>query len=470
MVSKYQLTREHILLIVIVVVGLITRLYEVQYNFNGDEVFSVKLASKEFSEVIQGSLQDKPHPPLYYVLLHLWTKAFGTSEVSVRILSILLSGVFLIVTYVLLRRLIDTWFALGLLFILAISPFFVYFGQEARPYALIACLSSINLLAFIRVLDSPQNRKHLVIWAISCALLVYSQYLGTFLIAFQIALALFCFRSRRLTIFAYGFAGCALILPWLIAAMSSSLLRGADPLYQVSWMGLPSLIDFVYFYVSIFGDGPDLQTRWLLLIMAFLGMAYIRHFMASRKMPINHALLLLIGIGLPAVVYLVSIWGQKPVFAARQLIGAATAFIAVIGLCITTLPRFLAAGLLMILLAWTTMGLPQAFPYKTKPPWKDMAEQIDDQYGTMVVVTQESWVRDPLDYYRKLGPVRLWNEVSELRGGDFLFVCRPVGFRCSNVEIEALKSRCSLVLTKRWGGETSEDNELRLYKITGGSN
>jgi hypothetical protein len=335
---------------------------------------------------------------------------------------------------------------------------------------LIACLSSVNLLAFIRVLDIPLDRRRLAIWATSCALLLYAQYLGIFLIAFQIALALLCLRSGRLTIFAYGSVGSALILPWLIAAMGSSVLRGADPLPHISWIGQrqPSLIDFAWFYVSIFGEGL-VQARWLLLLLAFLGGAYIKHLVASKSLPANHMLLFLIGVGLPTVVYLISVWGPKPVFVGRQLLGAAIAFVAAIGLCAATLPKSLAAGLLLTLLAWTTTGLPQGFPHNTRPPWKELAHIIDERYGSIVVVTQEAWVKGPLDYYRKSGPVRLWSEFSELEDNDFLFVCRPVRSRCSNVEIEALKSRRSLVLTKRWGSEASEYTELRLYEIRGSS-
>jgi len=465
---KYKLRMQYILFIIIVTIGLVARLYEVQYNFDGDEIFSLKLASNSFLEVIQGSLQDRPHPPLHNVLLHLWIKAFGTSEVSVRTLSVLFSGIFLVVSYVLLRRLVTPWLALGILSILALSPLFVYYGQQARPYALIACLSSVNLLSFIRVLDVPQNRKRLAIWAASCTLLVYTQYLGTLLIAFQIILAFLYLHSERLAILAYGIAGSVLILPWLIAAMGNSLLRGADPLLQISWMRPPSFTNLAGFYVSIFGKGFGLQVLWLLFMLAFLVVAYIKHLVVSKNLPANHALLFLIAAGLPTVVYLLSAWGPKAVFAGRQLLGGAIAFVAAIGLCIATLPRSLAAGLLLSLLAWTAMGLPQAFPHNKKPPWKDIAAQIDERYGMMVVVTQEDWVRRPLDYYRKSGTVRLWSDVSELEENDVLFVCRTLGSRCSNVEIEALKSRCSLI--KRWDSVISENSELRLYKIRGISN
>jgi uncharacterized membrane protein len=463
---RYKLRWEHIVLLILVVVGLAVRLHEVNYNFGGDEIFSVKLASKQFAEMISGSLQDRPHPPLHIVLLHLWMKAFGASEVSARALSVLFSGVFLLMSYVLLRRSVPPWLALGVLSILALSPLFVHLGQQARPYALIAFLSMVNLLAFIQVLEVPGERRRVVIWATSCGLLLYAQYMAMLLIAFQICFALIYSRSQRLMILAYGSVGSALILPWLVAAMGGAISSGADPLPHISWIGPPTPSDFVGFYVSVFGHVPGLQTHWLLILLAVLGAAYMRRLAASRNLPADHLLLFLLGFGLPTVAYVMSVWGPKPIFAYRQLLGAGIAFVATTGLCIATLPRSLAGVFLLALLAWTAAALPAAFPHNVNAPWRDVAAQIDDQYSSMIVVTQEGWVSRPLAFYRRAGSVRLWSELTEHEKSDkLLFACRPR--RCSDVETEALQSRRSLLATWRWGraSESTEFYQLFLYEI-----
>ena len=456
---QYKFGWEQIALIIIILIGLAARLHEVRYNFDGDEIFSVRLASKEFPEVIAASLQDRPHPPLHNVLLHFWMKAFGAAEGAARGLSIVFSIAFLLASYGLLGRLLRPWLALGVLMIFSLSPLFVYYGQQARPYSLIAFFSAANLLAFVRVLESPQGRGRLAVWAILCAFLLYSQYLAILFIAFQISVAVFQLRSGRLKIIAYGAAGCAAIAPWFIAAIAGA--AGGDPLPHISWMGPPTLMSLVWYYVSLVGNSPKLPGYGLVVLLAVPCIAYVRHVATSRNLPAEHLLLFLIGIGLPAVVYIVSVWGPKPVFASRQLLGAGIAFVAAIGLCLATLPRSLAAGFLLALLAWSVISLPEAFPHKTKPPWRGVATQIDAQYGSMEVVALEDWVGQPLDYYRRSGPVRVWKELTELeRGERLLFVCRP--HQCSDVETEAIKSRASLLATWRWGGS----GELRLYEIS----
>jgi hypothetical protein len=456
---------EHILLVIVVAVALATRLHEIGYNLDGDEIFSVDVASKQFSEMISRSLQDTSHPPLHIVLLHLWIKLFGASEASARALSILFSGAFLLTFYALLRRFIPAWLALGLLMLISLSPFFVYYGQQARPYALISFLSAVNLLAYIRVLEAPGDRGPLAIWASSCVFLVYAQYMAMVLIAFELGLAFLHLRLKRLTILAYGSAAGALILPWLIAAMAGAIFKQTDPLSGISWIEAPTPAGFVWFYVSVFGE-TGLRVRWLLVVLSILGVAYVGRLLMLRHIPVDQQLLVLAGIGVPLFVYAVSALGPKPVFAERQLIGAAIAFVAIIGLGMATMPRSLALGFLLTLLVWTAAALPRGFPHSVKPPWRDIATQIDTQYDSMRVVAEEGWVSNPLIYYRREGSIRLWSELSkDEKDGRFLLICRP--FKCSDIETEALKSRRSQLETWQWGmsSEPGEYNQIRLYEI-----
>jgi uncharacterized membrane protein len=466
--ARYKIQGEYIVLVVLVVLGLALRLHEIHYSLDGDEVFSVKLASKQFAEVISGSLQDTPHPPLHLVLLHLWMKAFGVSEASARSLSVLFSAVFLWLSYRLLRRFVSPWLALGVLSIVAVSPWFVYYGQQARPYSLVALLSTANVLAFIRVLERPGERRRVAAWTVSSALLLYAQYLGVLLIAFQIGFAVFYLQSERRRLLAYGSLGFALIVPWVLAAMGGKLLSATNPLPTISWIGPPAPTDLVWFYVSVFGEAPGVQTVWLAIILAVLGAAYVRHAALSRNLPAHHLFLFLLAFGLPAVVYVISVLGPKPVFASRQMLGAAVAFILTLALCMATLPKTVAAGFWLILLAWTAAALPTAFPHNTKPPWRDVATKLDGQYASVPVVAQERWVVRPLMYYRTSGSVRFWRDLGEKeKTGRLLFACRT--FRCSDVEAEALQSRLSLVASWRWGS-ASEDtgfNQVFLYEIGG---
>lgn len=467
MLTRYKVKWEYIPLLVVVTAGLAARCHEAGYNLDVDELYSVKRASGHFTEVLLRSLHNRPHTPLYDMLLHLWMKAFGVSEVSARSLSVFFSGAVLFTAYGLLRRFMTSWLALGALSLLSLSPLFVYYGQQARPYALITFLSTANLLAFLWALESPGERRRLALWAALGAFWLYAQYLAALFIALQIGIAFCYLRSDRLTILAYGLAGGAFILPWLFVAMGGAIVGGADPLSQISWMRAPTLADFLQFYVSIFGGEPRVRVRWFLVMLAVLAMVYVCRLVASRNLPAEQLLLWLTGIVVPTVVYIVSAWGPKPVFAERQLLGAAVAFVVLIGLCLAALPRSLAIGFLLILLVWTVTAFPQAFPSNAKPPWRDMAARIDTQYGSMPVVAPEAWVSGPLAYYRRVGSVRLWSEITEHEKGTQLLVACRAFINCSDVEAEGLNSRRSLLATWQWGTFRGggKPNQLRLYEL-----
>lgn len=96
--------------LLIIFLGVFLRLYQISYSLDGDEIFSVQTATGSFSHVIEASIQDRPHPPLHNILLYLWINAFGNSEISVRLLSVLASAVFLVVLYRLSLRLTSVEF------------------------------------------------------------------------------------------------------------------------------------------------------------------------------------------------------------------------------------------------------------------------------------------------------------------------------------------------------------------------
>ena len=307
----------------ICLVGIALRMVQIAYNFDGDELFSARLVARPFGEVIRQSLEDRPHPPLHNLLLFHWVRAFGAGEVSVRAFSILCSAAFLVVAHRLLRRLIPPGPALGTLGVLAVSPFFVYYGQQARTYSLIALLSATNLLAFWRLLDAPGDRRRAVAWATSCAVLAWAQYLAVLAVAVEIAVLLPGLPRRdRAAMLCGGALAVAAVLPWLIAAMGGPILRQSDPLPHIAWIERPKPQDLAWFYVGVFGDVPGVQARWLLLPLAALGAAY---YATTIRCGLSRPALTLTGMGLgvPLAVFALSIYGPKPFFAERRLIGSA---------------------------------------------------------------------------------------------------------------------------------------------------
>ncbi|HSJ58910.1 MAG TPA: glycosyltransferase family 39 protein [Anaerolineae bacterium] len=101
-----------------------------------DEGWSVYFATASVPEMLRLTAVDI-HPPLYYLLLQAWIGLFGSSVVSIRLLSVGIGVAAVPLVYAVGRRLVDGRLGLTAAFLLAISPFHVYYSQEVRMYGLV---------------------------------------------------------------------------------------------------------------------------------------------------------------------------------------------------------------------------------------------------------------------------------------------------------------------------------------------
>lgn len=115
-----------------------------------DEGNSVALARRSLAEIARRTAFDI-HPPLYYWLLKLWITLFGDREIGLRSLSAVLGIGLVYVTWRLGRRLYNARVGRIAAFIVAISPFQLYYAQEARMYMLLTLLAALTVWAALEV-------------------------------------------------------------------------------------------------------------------------------------------------------------------------------------------------------------------------------------------------------------------------------------------------------------------------------
>lgn len=184
-----------------------------------DEALAVNIAHLPLSQLHQ-ALKEDGAPPLYYVLLHYWMVLFGTSDSAVRALSGLLSVLTLPVAWVAGRRYGGRSAAWAVVLLLATSPFAVYYGTEARMYALVMFLTACGFVALDRALRGPKP-GNLVAVALVTAALLYTQYWSLYLIGvLGLYLLVRCLvapgRGRAKSWWALGavVVGCLAFAPW----------------------------------------------------------------------------------------------------------------------------------------------------------------------------------------------------------------------------------------------------------------
>lgn len=99
-------------------------------------------------------------PPLYYALAWLWTQVTGTGEVGLRSLSALAGVATVPVAYLIgaeLRNRSAGRSGIVAAALVAVNPMLVWYSQEGRGYALLALLTSLSLLYFLRALDGARR-------------------------------------------------------------------------------------------------------------------------------------------------------------------------------------------------------------------------------------------------------------------------------------------------------------------------
>ncbi|MBD2385596.1 glycosyltransferase family 39 protein [Cylindrospermum sp. FACHB-282] len=110
------------------------------------EMFPISEFNK-FTQITEGrtfvdtlrylATSDPQHPPLYYLMVRLWSQLFGTDPAEVRSLSAVISLLIFPSAYWLCWELFNSqlvgWIVMA---IMAVSPLDVFYAQEARQYCL----------------------------------------------------------------------------------------------------------------------------------------------------------------------------------------------------------------------------------------------------------------------------------------------------------------------------------------------
>ena len=124
-----------------------------------DETFSLWIANHGVGDMLNWTARIDQHPPLYYLLLHYWTALTGDSPYYARLLSGLFGTGTIPIIYLIGKRLSGVVVGLAAAAFLALSPFNIYFAQEARMYTLLAFNAAVALYALVRLLTDARAAR-----------------------------------------------------------------------------------------------------------------------------------------------------------------------------------------------------------------------------------------------------------------------------------------------------------------------
>jgi peroxiredoxin (alkyl hydroperoxide reductase subunit C) len=245
--------------------------------------FDEDLAYQRATAALDVSLASMAGSPLYYILLRGWVELAGASLFALRFFSALFGTLATPLTYRLTRRLMGRRPALAVTVVAVGAPFYIYYSQEARTYALTLTLVLLSMYAFLRWLNTGEKWM-LVVCSLANLVCLYTHYVAVLVIAAQGVILLVTRPIRRKDIFRFGAAqvtvGLAL-LPWLLR-VGNSLERVVAP-QDSTTVDAVSVLARTWIEFSVGRTIPPPLSLYLATLPLFLALAGLLWLLATRE-------------------------------------------------------------------------------------------------------------------------------------------------------------------------------------------
>lgn len=190
-----------------------------------DEAQAAHELHLSFGAMLHGVFGVETAPPLYFILGWAWVHLFGSGEVALRSLSSLAGTAVIVLAYLSGRELVSRPAGLVAGALAALSPFMIWYSQEAREYMLLAAFCAASFLYFARAWREP-SRGNIVGWVVFSALALLTHSFAAFLVAPEALWLLYVFRTRAMLIAACVVAAVQVALLPIVFTHATNTLLG----------------------------------------------------------------------------------------------------------------------------------------------------------------------------------------------------------------------------------------------------
>jgi len=395
-VSLASLSREGWIVAGVMAAGAIPRLFYLGgKSIWLDEAFSMAISRRSLIDMLALVVLSDTHPPLYYLLLKLWM-SLGDGEAHVRLLSALFSIAAIPVMYNLAAHLYgDRRVGLIAAAILAVSPFQVWYAQEARMYAMLTFLVLLSAYFLFRALQSGDLRDW-VGYVIATTLALYTDngaiwYMLSISIFYLVSMKRF--PARFLDWFLSNAGIFLLYIPWLPLFIKQTL-----QVTESFWLPPPS-------FQTVLGALLDFQSfNFPLIEFSLLYMALIfvwAYIVPGRDWQRRLATLWLFA---PLVISLL-LSLRQPIFLTRNLIVASLGYYLLVA---GTIWRFRSQkatlALLLPLVVMNLVSIGYNARWEEKEDWRAVARYVARSSLKRpggIAVFLPGYSEIPFDYYFK---------------------------------------------------------------------
>lgn len=249
----------------VVVLGVAMRLYHLDaQSLWYDEVITYLAAREPLPDYLWTNRYYATAHALYFALVHL-ALGFGSTELYLRLPSFVLGSVSIPLLYLVVRPWLGRGVALGAAALIAVSPFHVYYSQEARPYAALLCFGLVALACLQRLRAGPRPWLWGAGAALGIAAMLYTHPVALFFLPVLVLVpkkSSGSGRSCRWLVAAA--AGLVLAAPALVRIALHPPMRSTNP---VEFVGLTATPYLFWTFVAGYSLGPSVRElhgpdRW----------------------------------------------------------------------------------------------------------------------------------------------------------------------------------------------------------------
>jgi hypothetical protein len=251
----------------LLILGLILRVYRLTYyDFWFDETITFFKVFYEPAEISNMYLWDK-HPFLYISILKQWSSLFGNSDFSLRFFSVIFGVISIWLVYRLARLFWNKHTALLAAIFTCLSPFHLWYSQEARLFTFSLFFNLSSAYFFIKII----KKKKYINWLgyfISSLAAIFTSYFSFLLILAQ-AVVIFLYSKRliyKISVFVFSF------LSFILLVILSDFYSQVCLIFNNFWVPPPDLAILPNtFQVFLLGyNGFELFYSLVFLLSLFL--------------------------------------------------------------------------------------------------------------------------------------------------------------------------------------------------------
>ncbi len=356
-------------------------------DFWYDEAFTGVTVKSNFWEMIRITINDV-HPPLYYIVLKVFSSFFGYSVLSIRFFSVIFGILGIWAIYLFSKELFGKKPAIFASLIAAISPFAIQYSQEGRMYSMFSFFIMMAGYFLMRGLKL-KNYKYFIIFGVFVGLSCLTHYMGViFGFLYYVIYTVHNFNLNKATSWkkiikniipdkniAIGYACAFAVFSFWTKTFINHLLYSG--LNNMQWVRPASFSDIItnvqiFIFGSPLGDlsagmpAPNairnISSSSILIGTAFLLGIIIPYLLKKEKWKIVP--ILIFSFGFMVIIYLLSLLGQD-YFVSRYLISAAFFLFVLLGVWLASInwkwAVFFLAGYVFLLFNVNTLNYSKGY-------------------------------------------------------------------------------------------------------------